>query len=139
MSYTKTDPQPPGLGVNETAVTLDSGQIIAVQATCSVTANSGNPVINATARQIDASGNQVDDANGQPIQAAFSHAAVQSEITLCGSISALQKCVLMAVLGEPTAPLWTDPSAGQMLSDASIRTNIASAAHAGPVNVASLI
>lgn len=139
MSYTVTSPQPAGLQPDETAVTLDSGQIIAVQATCSVAANSGNPVIAATAREIDATGAPVNDPNGQPIQSAFKHASNPSEITLCGNIAALQKCVLMAVLGESTAPLWTDPTAATMLANASIRTALASAAHAGPVNAGALL
>lgn len=50
MSYTVTSPQPPGLQADETAVTLDSGQIVAVAAVCSVSATSGCNVIAATAR-----------------------------------------------------------------------------------------
>ena len=139
MSYTLASPQPPNLAANETAVTLDSGQIIAVRATCEVQPNSGNPVIIASARQIDAHGNAVKDPTGQPITSSFSHAGTQADITLCGSIQALQKCVLMAMLGEPTAPMWTDPSCSIMLANASIRTAIASAAHAGPVNAGALL
>lgn len=51
----------------------------------------------------------------------------------------MQKCVLMAVLGEPTAPLWPDPSSAPMLANASIRTYLASAAHAGQVDTGALL
>lgn len=139
MSYEKTSPQPPNLAANETAVTLDSGQIVAVAAVCSVSVTSGCPVIAATAREIDASGNAIKDAHGNPVQSAFNHTTCNTEITDVGSIDAVQKCVLMAVLGESTAPLWSDPSAATMLANASIRTAIASAAASGPVDASALL
>lgn len=139
MSYTVMNPQPSKLQSNETGVTLDTGDDVAVAAVCSVAENSGSPVIAATARVIDADGTDKLDAQGQPIKAAFQHTTCQQEITQVGNMADVQKCVLMAVLGEPTSPLWTDPSCAQMLADASIRTNIASASHAGPVNVGALL
>lgn len=139
MSYTKTDPQPSGLNPGESAVTLDSGTIVAVQAKSSVQKTSGCPVIAATARAIKADGSPETLPDGSPIASAFQHTSCQEEITTVGSMAAVQKCVLMAVLGEPTAPLWTDPSAATMLSNASIRTAIASAAHAGPVDAGALL
>jgi len=139
MSYTKTDPQPSGLNAGETAVTLDDGTIVAVQATCTVQDTSGSPVIAAAARVIKADGSPITLPDGSPIASAFPHTSCPQEVTDAGGIEALQKCVLMAVLGEPTAPLWQDPSAATMLANASIRTYLASAAHAGPVDAGALL
>jgi hypothetical protein len=139
VSYTKTNPQPANLQPTETAVTLDTGDDVAVAAVCSVASNSGCPVIAATARVINADGTDKLDAQGKPILSAFQHTSCQEEVTATGGMPALQKCVLMAVLGEPTAPLWTDPSAATMLSNASIRTALASASHAGPVDAGALL
>lgn len=139
MSYTKNNPQPTGLNPGETAVTLDTGAIIAVQATSSVQDSSGSPIIAATARAIKADGTPETLPDGSPIASAFQHTSCAQEITAAGGIAAVQKCVLMAVLGEPTAPLWQDPSAAAMLANASIRTYLASAAHAGPVNAGALL
>lgn len=139
MSYTVKSPQPAGLQPNETAVALDTGDEVAVAAVCSVASNSGCPVIAATARVINADGTDKLDAQGKPITSAFQHTSCTEEITATGGIPAVQKCVLMAVLGEPTTPLWTDPSCATMLSNVSIRTAIASAAHAGPVNAGALL
>lgn len=139
MSYTKTSPVPAGLNPGETAVTLDDGSIIAVQATCSVQDNSGCPVIAATARAVKADGSPQTLPDGSPVASAFRHTSCAQEVTDAGGIAAVQKCVLMAVLGEPTAPLWQDPSAGPMLANASVRTYLASAAHAGPVDAGALL
>ena len=139
MSYTKTDPQPAALNPGETAVTLDDGSIVAVQATATVQGNSGCPVIAATARAIKTDGSPVTLPDGSPIASAFRHTSCAQEITDTGGIAAVQKCVLMVVLGEPTAPLWQDPSAATMLANASIRTYLASAAHAGPVDAGALL
>lgn len=139
MSYTRVSPQPSGLQPNETAVTLDTGDHVAVAAVCSVATNSGCPVIAATARVISTEGTNKLDAQGKPINSAFQHTSCSEEVATVGSMAAVQKCVLMAVLGEPTTPLWTDPSAATMLSNASIRTAIASAVHAGPVDSGALL
>lgn len=139
VSYVKNDPQPAGLNPGETAVTLDDGTIVAVQAVSSVQDASGVPVIAATARAIKADGAPQTMPDGSPIASAFQHTSCAQEITAAGGISAVQKCVLMAVLGEPTTPLWQDPSAATMLANASIRTYLASAAHAGPVNAGALL
>ena len=139
MSYVVTSPQPAGLNSGETAVTLDDGSIIAVQAVSSVQDTSGCPVIAATARAIKTDGSPVTLPDGSPIASAFRHTSCAQEITDTGGIEAVQKCVLMVVLGEPTAPLWQDPSAATMLANASIRTYLASAAHAGPVDAGALL
>lgn len=139
MSYVKTDPVPADLNAGETAVTLDDGTIVAVQAKSSVQETSGCPVIAATARAIKADGSPETLPDGSPIASAFQHTSCAQEITDAGGIDVVQKCVLMAVLGEPTTPLWKDPSASTMLSNASIRTALASAAHAGPVDAGALL
>ena len=139
MSYAKTSPVPPGLNPGETAVTLDDGSIIAVQAVSSVQDTSGCPVIAATARAINADGSPKTMPDGSPIASTFNHTSCTQEVTDAGGIDKVQKCVLMAVLGEPTAPLWQDPSAATMLANASIRTYLASAAHAGPVDAGALL
>lgn len=139
MSYTKTDPQPSGLNAGETAVTLDDGTIVAVQASTTVQETSGCPVITATARAINADGTPKTAPDGSPIASTFHHTSNPAEITDAGGIAAVQRCVLMAVLGEPTAPLWQDPIHATALANASIRTYLASASHAGEVDTGALL
>jgi hypothetical protein len=139
MTYTVTSPQPTKLNPGETAVTLDGGTIVAVQAVSSVQDTSGSPVIAATARAIKADGTPETSPDGSPIASAFQHTSCAQEVTDAGGIDKVQKCVLMAVLGEPTAPLWQDPSAATMLANASIRTYLASAKAAGPVDAGALL
>lgn len=139
MAYTVTSPQPTGLQTGETAVTLDTGELVAVAAVSSVEPNTGNPAIVASARVINADGTDKLDAVGQPIKSGFSHVTNTVEIAQVGSMAAVQKCVLLAVLGESTAPLWQDAIHQSVLENASIRTNIASSIHAGQVNAGSLL
>lgn len=139
MSYTKTSPQPTGLNPGETAVTLDDGTIVAVQAKSSVQETSGYPVITATARAIKADGSPETLADGSPIASTWPHTSNADEIKAVGGIDQVQKCCLLAVLGEPTAPLWQDPIHATALASASIRTYIASSAHAGPVDAEALL
>lgn len=139
MSYIKTDPQPSGLNAGETAVTLDDGTIVAVQAATSVQETSGCPVIAASGRAINADGTPKTLPDGSPIASTFHHTSNPDEITATGGIDQVQKCCLLAVLGEPTAPLWQDPIHATALANASIRTAILSAAHAGPVDAGALL
>lgn len=139
MSYTKADPQPAGLNAGETAVTLDDGTIVAVQATTTVQETSGCPVIAATARAINADGTPKTLADGSPIASTFHHTSNPDEVNDTGGIAQVQKCCLLAVLGESTAPLWQDPIHATALANASIRTAILSAAHAGPVDAGALL
>lgn len=137
--YTKTDPQPTNLNPGETAVTLDDGTIIAASATTHVQDTSGNPVITATARAINADGSPMVMSDGSPIVSVFPYVTNPDEIADAGGIDKVQKCVLMAVLGEPTAPLWQDPIHATALANASIRTYLESAAAAGPVDAGALL
>lgn len=139
MSYTRTDPAPSGLNPGETAVTLDDGTIVAVQATTSVQETSGCPVIAATGRAINADGTPKTLPDGSPIASTFHHTSNPDEINATGGISEVQKCCLLAVLGESTAPLWQDPIHATALANASIRTAILSASHAGPVDAGALL
>ena len=128
------------LAAHELAVQLDTGEYVAVRVEGSVEPNSGNPVVSASARVVDATGSAVCDALGQPITSGFSHCSNPTELASLGGSEALQRLAGMAVLGESTAPLWADPIHSTVLENASIRTNIASAAHAGPVtNLAALL
>ena len=139
MQYTVMNPQPSGLLPNETAVTLDTGDMVALNAVCGIESNTGNPSIVGAARVINADGTDKLDAIGQPITSGFSHVTNATEIAQVGTMAGVQKCVLLAMLGESTAPLWQDPIHQTILQNASIRTNLASAAHAGPVNAGSLL
>ena len=56
----------------------------------------------------------------------------QELAAVSGAAGAL-KLAIAAVLGEPTAPLWTDPIFSSDLQNWSIRTNLATAAHWGSV------
>ena len=135
MAYTKPDQTPfaANLNDNEIVVTLDSGQNIAVRCECSVEPNSGNPVCKAFARVVDATGANALDSMGEPMLASFGHTSSAAELDELGGMPALQKIAIMAVLGESTAPLFQDPIHATELLNWSIRTNIAAAAHAGPV------
>jgi hypothetical protein len=134
MSYTKPDQTPfTALQPNETVVTLDAGDTVAVRCESSVEPNSGNPAVAAWARVVDATGADRLDGMGQAIQSAFSHCSNPTELAQVGGAAQLQKLALMAVLGESTAPLWQDAIHATVLENASIRTNITAAAHAGPV------
>lgn len=139
MNYSVMSPQPSGLQPNETAVTLDTGDNVAVLAVCGVQDGSGNVAITAAARVINADGTDKLDANGQPVKSGFSHGTNPTEVAAAGNIQAVQKCVLMAILGESTSPLWQDAIHATTLEGASIRTAIASAAHAGPVDTSALL
>ena len=128
-----------GITAHEMIAQLDSGEYVAVHVDGSVTF-AGNPAIIASARVVDADGFDALDAQGVPIRSSFSHSSNHTEVAMLGGIDALRKLVVLAVLGESTAPLWADPIHATVLEHASIRTNIASAAHAGPVaNLASIM
>lgn len=136
MPYTKPIQTPftANLAADEFVVTLDTGQSVAVHVIGSVEPTSGNPVCTAWARVVAADGTDALDAAGQPMKTGFAHTSNPTELISLGGAPALQKIMLMAVLGESTAPLWQDPIHASVLENASIRTNIASSAHAGPVS-----
>ncbi|MDE2427029.1 MAG: hypothetical protein KGO96_14110 [Elusimicrobia bacterium] len=140
MAYTK--PSQTGftaLQPNETVVLLDTGDYVAVCCQSTVEPNSGNPAVAAWARVVDATGKDQLDGAGQTIQSAFTHCSNPTEVAQVGGVPALQKLALLAVLGESTSPLWTDPIHATTLETASIRTNITAAVHAGPADAGSLL
>jgi hypothetical protein len=136
MSYTKPVQTPfaPNLVESEFVVLLDSGDFVAISAAMSVEPNSGNAVCQVSARAVDAAGlTRMDAATPpQPISSGWSHMSNPDEIAATGSIGEIQKQCMLAVLGEPTT-LWGDPIHSTTLVSVSIRTNLGSAAHAGPV------
>lgn len=132
--------------VDATVVQLtDTGDLVAVGAVCIVQPHSGEPTIIAAAKVINSDGTDKQDVNGQPIATSFNHTSNSQELSDAGSgdpsagMPVVQKACLMAVLGEDTSPLWQDPIHASMLATASIRTNILSAAHAGPLAGGSLL
>lgn len=140
MSYTKPDQAAfTQLNPGEFVVNLDSGESVAVHAESSIEAISGNPVVHAWTRVVNPDGSDKLDGQGQPMHSAFSHCSNMTEVTNVGGIPVIQKCAMMAILGEPTTPLWTDPIHASTLESASIRTNILSSFHAGKVDVSTLI
>lgn len=133
MAYTKPDQTPfTKIEPNEFVVTLDTGQNVAVSVSVSVLDNSGNPALMAAARVVQADGSNELDANGDPIASAFAHTSNPTEMATLGGMPQLQTQMLLAVLGEPVT-IWNDPIHATVMENASIRTNIATAAHAGPV------
>lgn len=140
MSYTKPDQTAfTLLQPNEVVVTLDTGDHIAVRCESTVEPNSGNPAVAAWARVVDSVGADKLDGMGQSMCSSFSHCSNPTEVATIGGVPALQKLALLAVLGESTSPLWQDPIHQTTLENASIRTNLAAAAHAGPANAGSLL
>lgn len=124
--YTKTDPQPAGLLPGETAVTLDSGDTIATS--CAIEARDGGDVfVTATARAIETDGTARQLPSGREISSTIGHLAKPQETTDLGGLSAVQRCCLMAVLGEDTSPLWTDPIHAGLLTSSSIRVALTAA------------
>jgi hypothetical protein len=138
--YSKPDQSGFALSEHETVVKLDTGDLVAVTVEGFVEPHSGNPVVGISARVVNEAGNAVLDANGQPIRSAFRHASNHHEVEAVGGIDALRRILVMAVLGEDTAPLFKDPIHATVLEHYSIRTNLASALHAGIVkDVATLL
>lgn len=139
MTYTITSPQPPGLQPGETAVTLDSGETIAVSVTLTPQTNNAPSHIDAVARQINADGTAVLDTAGSAVMAEFRYTPSASEANDTTAFAATQKDCLMAVLGEPlTGPL-SDPIHANAVANCSIRNRIAALAIAGPVDAGALL
>lgn len=139
MSYIKTDPQPAGLAPCETAVTLDSGELVAVSVSLTPQPNNAPSYIAALARQINADGTPLLDSAGQPIVTEFRDTPTPGEANDPTTLAAVQKDCLMAVLGEPlTGPL-SDPVHASAIANCSIRNRIAALAVAGPVDAGALL
>lgn len=114
MTYTVMSQQPvgrasnlpdselgPGLYPNEVAVTLDSGQDVAVYVEATPAGNNAGLVFYASARAIQADGTTLLHQPGNvQMVTECQHASSQAEVTAHGA-DALAKCMAMAVLGEP--------------------------------------
>ncbi len=133
MSYTVFNPPTATLQTNELQVTLDTGQSVALLAQ-STRQPGGGAAVTVTARQIDATGATVNDANGHGITSAAAHSFDASTIASATLPACVKDCTLLA-LGEPTLLFGAslpalDPS---VVASYSIRNAITAAAHAGPV------
>lgn len=114
MSFIKLDPQPapraagldyetiaPGLYPDETAVQLDSGELVAVAIEAVTWLENGAGVaMVAVARLIGADGATAGAVPGQHLETKLPHTASPVEIDQFG-LPAVQKEMLLAVLGEP--------------------------------------
>lgn len=133
--YTKIAQAPFAVNIapNEFVVRLENNKFVAVSARLSIEPNTGNPVAKARARVVQANGAPLLDSDGEPIESTFSHTSNRTEVLALGGPNALKRLMLLAVLGEDTAPLWKDPIFATFLEHASIRTNLNTAEVAGPV------
>ena len=134
MSYTIVSPPTVPLQPNELQITLDTGQSVAVLASATRQPG-GGAAVTVTARQIDAGGTTVNDANGHGITSAVSHSFDVATIATATLTACIKDCSLLA-LGEPTLLFGAslpalDPS---VVASYSIRNAITAAAHAGPVS-----
>ena len=163
MAYTIINPQPSqraadagdqvnvsGLYPNEVAVTLDTGEDVAVFVQRTWTTNNAGLSFYASGRLINADGSTKLCVAGAEIVVEFQHVSSQNEIDAQG-IDPLTKCHVLAILGEPitavpvpgatdgtTMPMipWSEP----FLASVSVRHAIAATAVAGEVsNLATLI
>jgi hypothetical protein len=114
MTYTVMNPQPaarastllyseigPGLYPNEVAVTLDTGQDVAVYVEATPAGNNAGIIFYASARAIAADGaTQLHQPGNVQMVTECQHASSQAEVSANGADS-LAKCMAMAVLGEP--------------------------------------
>jgi hypothetical protein len=140
MSYTKPSQVlfAANLSADEFVVQLDTLQYVAVSAIASVEGNTGNTAIVARARVVLADGKPFVDAVGERAETAYPRSADTANLALIGGIEQFKKLMLLTVLGEN--PAWPHTLDQTVQDHVSIRTNIASAAHAGPVtNAATLL
>ena len=126
MSYTVMATQPslraagipdseiaPGLYPNEVAVTLDSGQDVAIYVDAKPADNNAGIIFYASARAIDATG-QTQMHGAIQMVTECQHTSSQAEVTQYGA-SALAQAMVLAVLGEPI-PTVTVNSGGTQVS-----------------------
>lgn len=161
MSYTVMNPQPaaraatlsesqigPGLYPNEVAVTLDSGQDVAVYVDAKPADNNAGIIFYASARAIAVDGTTQMHGTIQMVTEC-QHASSQAEVTQFGA-SALAQCMALAVLGEPI-PTATITSGGTpvtqpiipwdttFLSNVSIRTMFTASSASTAVTTSSVL
>jgi hypothetical protein len=139
VSYSIANPQPSGLAAGETAVTLDTGETIAVAVSLTPQPNNAPSFVSATARQINADGTAMLDSAGAAISTEFRYTPTADEANNPTTLAAAQKDCLMAVLGEPLAGPLADPIHAPAIANCSIRNRIAALAIAGPVDAGALL
>lgn len=102
MTYQRIEPQPSNLLPNEIGVELEDGLQVAVKVTPTRQANSTGVVFDATARCIDANGDDIID-DGAPIHTGMTYSADSPTILALG-IPAIARELLYGLLGEPLTP-----------------------------------
>lgn len=148
MTYAVTSPQPSGLLPGETAVTLDTGQLVAVSLTATPVDNNAGMVFTAQARAINADGSTVMHG-AVAMLTAGSHLSSHDEFTRLGA-SVIGKGMVQAVLGEDLATETIDsggtsvtqpipPIGASALTAWSIRNMLAVSSNASGVSAASII
>ena len=137
MTYTIVNPPTAKLQRGEIQVTLDTGQSVAV-ATVTHRASGASAYVRASARQIDANGNTILDANGHPVTAEAHHTFSVTDIN-AATLPACIKDITLLALGEPPLLFGTtvngvvfNPLDAGVMASYSIRNAIGAAAHAGP-------
>jgi hypothetical protein len=139
MSYTVT--QTP-VQSGETAVALNTGELVAVSVNAQRCAISQNPTYFVNARVLNADGSTKPDAHAQPILTSMSHKTSDAELAALTEAVIIKECVLLALGEPPTKDAQGNPLIGwsvEIRDNASIRRAIKSAAMAGPVNLAAII
>jgi hypothetical protein len=160
MSYTLMNPQiparaadavgiAPGLYPDEVAVTLDTGQGVAVYVESTVPDNNAGLNFYASARAINSDGSTQLNGNTQLVTE-FQHASSQAELKAYGA-GPVGLCMVLAALGEPitqvsvvsgdaTVEQGMIPWDANFLLSVSIRTMLAMAATSNTsINAAALL
>lgn len=147
MGYSKADPQPgardaalayedigPGLYPDETAVKLDTGELVAVSVRPEWLANGSGVALRGWARWIDADGRTHLCPSGQDVELEFCHTASAVDVAAHG-VPALAAEVLKLLLGEEPAEVEIDDGTAPLIGwspevrlNASIRHAITSVA-----------
>lgn len=115
---------------NERVAELDTGDLIAVS--CAVERSATGVLLQARARAINAEGEPVVDAIGNPVETTYIHT-----VTVDRMDADLPRDCMLAVLGEPVtrSPQWSE----RQLAKASIRVSLAVAPMVGQVDAGAVL
>lgn len=127
MAYTKRNDIP--VHPDETAVELDTGELVAVR--CDRKVVDAGVAYHPQARAVDEQGEPLRDARGREIRTEFKVVVPVGQVASITDAVVTREC-LFAVLGETVTefPRWS----ADVLTAASIRRAIAAAAVAGPAD-----